>query len=143
MTIPSAKRGAIGRFTAGGTEAREMFFRSRSLLRFIGLFGVCSNQRAVFVTESFLDAIALHEAMGDDILCVGAVSSGVRPESEIMMAHSKHCPIFLFFDRDDTGEKMRDNWANTPSIKVSGTQVPEKYGKDIGEAVAKGLPLKD
>lgn len=90
--------------------------------------------KAVIIVESELDAMLIEqEAMGI-IGVIGLGSTGVKFTSEMISFLNKKVPVTLIsLDNDRSGQMKTDVFSKAISNSIV-WPVPEKYGKDPGEA---------
>lgn len=105
-----------------------------------GLTKIGSSEHAtMIVVESELDAYAVHY-VAHDFACVVAVGSNIKNTDNVIdyLAHKvKH--LLICHDNDEAGEKMLAKWQRLyPHAK----RYPTPLGKDIGEAIQKGLDIR-
>ena len=105
-----------------------------------GLTRIGSPSKTVVVVESELDAYAIHYVM-NDLICVIAVGSNIKNPDVITDRIAKEADkIFVCHDNDDAGLQMLNKWKKLyDHVKA----YPVPFGKDIGEAVAQGLNIKE
>ncbi len=96
-------------------------------------------QGAVAV-ETELDAIMLHRFVGDLVDIIGLGSSSSKPdEAAYQLLQECNC-ILLALDFDQAGAKAAEWWNNHfPDIS---SLWPVPYGKDAGDALQKGLDIR-
>ena len=92
------------------------------------------------VVESELDAYAIDYAVGD-LVCAVAVGSNIKNPDNVTDRLAKNAErLLICHDNDDAGEKMLKKWK---TLYSHATGYPTPYGKDIGEAIQKGLKIRN
>jgi DNA primase len=92
----------------------------------------------VIVVESELDAIALHHAI--DEACIIAVGSNIKNPDNVTDKIAKQAKrLIICHDNDEAGEKMFSKWKK---MYHNAIPYPTPFGKDIGEAIQKGLAVR-
>ncbi|HEY4830938.1 MAG TPA: primase-helicase zinc-binding domain-containing protein [Waddliaceae bacterium] len=91
------------------------------------------------IVESELDAYALYYNCGDLLFAV-AIGSNTKTPDNVTDYWAKRRKLLICHDNDEGGNTMSEKWQKLyPHAKSC--PVPIEYGKDIGEAVEKGLDL--
>ena len=105
-----------------------------------GLSLIGSTQHKIMVVvESELDAYALHHA-AHDVACVVAVGSNIKNPDYVTDYHAKKAASLLIcHDNDDAGKSMLVKWKN---LYKHAKSYSTPMGKDVGEAVQKGLDIR-
>lgn len=93
----------------------------------------------MIVVESELDAYALHHACEDLIFAVAVGSNTKNPDNYVDYL-ARRRSVLICYDNDDGGEKMLKKWA--PLYKHA-KAFPTPIGKDVGEAIQKGLNIRN
>lgn len=106
-----------------------------------GMMVVNSRKRSVMVlVESELDALALSWAAGDFISAVAIGGSLKCPDRDVdKMARSSRS-LIICPDNDDPGKKVGEKWKK---LYAHARVLFTPYGKDIGEAIEKGLDIRE
>ncbi len=102
---------------------------------------VLGNRNAVIVVESELDAILIHQEVGDLVGVVALGSAQNRPDTVTTELLRKAETIIVALDSDEAGAKSAWRWwlKHFPNSK----RWPTPFGKDPAEAYQQGLNLRD
>jgi DNA primase len=93
----------------------------------------------MIVVESELDAFAIDYSAGD-IVCAVAVGSNIKNPDNITDYLARNATqLIICHDNDEAGEKMLTKWKG---LYPRSRRCTTPYGKDIGEAIQKGLDVK-
>jgi DNA primase len=105
-----------------------------------GLTIVGTHKKVVIVVESELDAYAAHHAVGDfaSVIACGGCLKNVDVAADLR-AKSALC-LMICHDNDEAGTKMLQKWQR---LYPNAVGYPTPIGKDIGEAVQRGLNLRE
>ena len=98
------------------------------------------GKRVMVVVESELDAYSLHHKVKDFAFAVAVGSNNKNPDNFTdHLAKIKHF-LLICHDNDEGGVTMLEKWRGLyPHAKAH----PSSTGKDIGEAVNKGVDLRE
>ncbi len=100
------------------------------------------NKEVMILVESELDAITVAYYAGEFAFAAAAGSNISNPDPLTQLFADQARYILICHDNDGAGRKMRDKWvAMYPKAFVCPT--PKKLGKDVGEACANGLDIKE
>lgn len=103
------------------------------------LFGALGNQDAAFVVEGELDAMLLHQEVGEcaGVVTLGSAAAPVNPEAlwRLLPVGS----LLVAYDADAEGQKGAERWAGLSS-RVRRIRPPA--GKDLTEAWLAGKDLR-
>jgi len=104
-------------------------------------FGVVGDvkNKIMFVVEAELDGYAIHNVVGDIAFVVVVGGSVKSPDNFVNYLAETVSGLLVVHDNDDAGLKMLEKWQQ---IYSHAKACPTPYGKDIGEAIGKGLDLK-
>ena len=90
--------------------------------------------------ETELDAIMLHRYVGDLVHVVGLGSSSAKPDQDAYQLLQECSTILLAPDFDQAGAKAAEWWnVHFPDLSILW---PVPYGKDPGDAMQKGLDIR-
>lgn len=99
-----------------------------------------TKKDVMIVVESELDAYTVHFSLRDCAFVVAVGSNTKNPDNVTNYLANKAKLILICHDNDDGGKTMLHKWHRLYSNTAS---YPVPYGKDIGEAVQKGLNLRE
>ncbi len=94
---------------------------------------------AAVVVETELDAIALHHAAGDVVHVVALGSSSAKPRTPVSDVLRSCVSIMVCADFDQAGIQA---WTWWKQMYAQAQLWPSPAGKDIGDAAAAGVPLR-
>lgn len=98
------------------------------------------KNKIMVVVESELDAYAIDHALQGSVITVG-VGSNIKNPDNITDRLTKNAErLLICHDNDEAGKKMLIKWQKLYS---NATAYPTPFGKDIGEAIEKGLSLRE
>jgi len=97
------------------------------------------SSRVMVIVESELDAYALHHKVNDLAFVVAVGSNNKNPDNFTdHLAKVKHF-LLICHDNDEGGSTMLDKWRGLyPHSKAH----PTPIGKDVGEAIQRGIDLR-
>lgn len=99
-----------------------------------------TNKDIMVVVESELDALAIDHAVGDKVFVVG-IGSNIKNPDYVTDFLAKQKPILLIcYDNDEAGTKMLAKWKK---LYLHAFGYPTPIGKDIGEAIERGLDIRN
>lgn len=108
-------------------------------MRGLNLVGDTKNN-VMLVVESEFDTLALDFVCGDFAFAVSVGSNTKNPDNSTNYLALKVAHLLICYDNDDGGLEMWRKWkALYPHAKA----YPTPIGKDVGEAFAKGLNLRE
>lgn len=100
------------------------------------------NCKVLFIVESELDAVLIEQEAGDLCIAVGMGSCTCRPGKELASMISQAKLVFVALDGDEYGAANWKWWQKQYS-NARRWPIPSEYGKDPGEAISKGLPIRE
>ena len=98
-----------------------------------------TQHKTMIVLESELDAYAVHHAVNDSAFVVAVGSNIKNPDNVTDNLAKKALNLIICHDNDEAGKKMLIKWQTLYSHAIS---LPAPSGKDIGEAIQKGLDIR-
>lgn len=99
------------------------------------------NPEVLFVVESELDAWLIHQEASDLCTAVAMGSCTCRPDEHLEALIDKAKLVFVAFDSDEYGA-LNWPWWQDRYKTARRWIIPPDYGKDPGEALKKGLPIR-
>lgn len=100
------------------------------------------NPDVLFVVESELDAWLIHQEAGDLCTAVAMGSCTCRPDDYLEAMIEKAKLVFVAFDSDEYGA-LNWPWWQERYKNARRWIIPPRYGKDPGEALKRGLSIRD
>ena len=98
------------------------------------------SSRVMIVVESELDAYSIHNVAKDFVLAVAVGSNNKNPDNFTNYLAKTKRFLLICHDNDEPGVSMLKKWKGLyPHAKA----YPVSVGKDIGEAVSKGVDLRE
>jgi len=97
------------------------------------------GRNVMVIVESELDAMAIHYAANDFVFAV-AIGSNIKTPDYVTNALAKKRKLVICYDNDEGGDQMYYKWKN---LYPHAIRYPTPVGKDIGEALQKGLNIRD
>ncbi len=98
-----------------------------------------TNRKMLLVVESELDAYAVHSVAGDVAFAI-AVGSNIKNPDNVADHYAKASQhLLICYDNDKAGSAMLAKWQR---LYAHAKAYPTPMGKDIGEAIALGLDVR-
>jgi len=120
-------------------EGSKKYLAVTGSMKGFNLIGKTKND-VMLVVESELDALALDFACGDFAFAVSIGSNTKNPDSFTNYLARRVTHLLVCYDNDEGGLAMWKKWKMLyPHAKA----YPTPIGKDVGEAVAEGLNLRE
>ena len=146
VVIPSIDEGKIVRLKVRRSDWRpgasygKYLAVSGSMKGFsiVGLERGSLQSPVMIIVESELDALALDWAVGDLVVAVSSGSNMKDPDA-VASYWAGRKRLWICHDNDEAGLKMLEKWQRLFSHAVP---KPTPIGKDIGEAIERGLNLR-
>ncbi len=144
IVIPSIANGEIVRLKVRRNDwhkddERPKYVAISGSMNGLSIIGNRNNKMMV-VVESELDAYAIHWATQDFAIVV-AVGSNIKNPDNLTDRFAKNVESLLIcHDNDEAGQKMLAKWQGLYSHAKA---YPTPIGKDVGEAIQKGLNIRD
>ena len=114
----------------------------------LNIYGDTSTSIMV-VVESELDAIAVIAAAGSDVFAIAIGGCKKDPDNVVKYYAENKRHVLIIPDNDDAGMDMPKKWQSLYSSARERNKLPEMTikptpcGKDIGEAYAQGLKIRE
>lgn len=143
LVIPCRKSGTlhrlrIRRFTQEGPKY-YVLPGSSAVTMFLPGTGDSNLPQAAVATETELDALMLHAAVGDLVHVLGLGSSSAKPDTDSFAVLEDCASILLALDADQAGVKACSWWEeHFPQSNLW----PVPWGKDPGDAAKQGLDVR-
>ena len=102
---------------------------------------VIGDLASVVIVESDLDAILVHQEAGDLVTAISLGSANMRPDDRSSSFLKKARTILVALDCDDAGANSYWSWWKGQFSTSKRWPVP--VGKDPGEAIQKGVNIRD
>jgi hypothetical protein len=99
------------------------------------------NKRIGIVVESELDAYMLHSQLEGEYFVIGTGSCSKNPDEFCHEVVSFCKKVLIAYDNDEGGDRMWKKWKKIYGMRAIAAPTP--YGKDIGEAFANGVNMKE
>lgn len=120
-------------------ENSKKYLAVAGSMKGLNLVGDTKNN-VMLVVESEFDALALDHACGDFAFAVSIGSNTKNPDSFTNYLARRIEQLLVCYDNDEGGIAMWEKWRKLyPHAK----SYPTPIGKDVGEAVSKGLNLRE
>ncbi|NGX45777.1 MAG: DNA primase [Chlamydiae bacterium] len=144
IVIPSIETsGEIIRVKIRRTDRKEgdklpKYWEIKGGMNGLNIVGAVRNPVMV-VVESELDALAVHSACGDFAFAISVGSCSKTPDNVVDYWAKRKPHLLISHDNDAGGLVMKAKWEKLYS-RAKSFPVPE--GKDVGEAIERGLDVR-
>lgn len=103
---------------------------------------VGGREEVLFIVESELDAWIIAQEAGDLCTAVAMGSCTCRPDNHLEAFIERATLVFVAFDSDEFGA-MNWSWWQERYKNARRWMIPDGFGKDPGEALKNGFPIRD
>lgn len=144
LVIPTIENGKVIRLKVRRSDWHEddelpKYIATSGSMNGLNIIGSPTN-KVIVIVESELDAYAIHHAASDFVFAV-AVGSCLKNPDNVTDHLARHASTLLIcHDNDAAGIKMLNKWRK---LYPHAIEYPTPIGKDIGEAIQKGLNLRE
>ena len=144
ITIPTVEKGKVVRLKVrdipwGSSSKRPKYQAITGSLKGMNLIGDRSKDILIAV-EAELDAYATHWATREEALVIAVGGNTKCPDQLTHYLCKKSRRLIVIPDKDEGGESMWNQWKGYYS---HAEKLVLPYGKDVGEAIQKGLDFSD